>query len=224
MNRVSQLPQRFARWLAFTGFFALVVFVIAGRFDLPMVNAYVAITAAVFLVATLFVDPGLMKERTRRRQTGEDPRRLALLRVMFVASMLVALFDVGRFHWSDTVPRPLQAVALIVASVALAWTLWAVAANRFFVPVIRIQPERDHRVVAEGPYALVRHPGYAGNILNAPASVLALGSWWALVPALAISLLFVARTAHEDRFLREHLDGYREYASRVRFRLVPHLW
>jgi protein-S-isoprenylcysteine O-methyltransferase Ste14 len=221
---VSQLPQRFARWLLFTGIFALVVFVVAGRFDLPMVNAYVATSAALFFVATLFVDPELMKERTRRGQAGADPRRLALLRVLFVAFLLTALLDVGRFHWSDTVPPSLQAGALVVAAGSLAWTLWAVAANRFFVPVIRIQAERGHRVVAEGPYARVRHPGYAGNVLSAPATALALGSWWALVPALAISLLFVARTAHEDRFLREHLDGYREYASRVRYRLVPHLW
>ena len=224
MVHVSQLPQRFARWFVLTGVFALVIFVVAGRFDLPMVNAYVAITAVIFLVATLFVDPDLMKERTRRGQTGEDPRRLALLRFCFIAFLLTALLDVGRFHWSDSVPRPLQAAALVVASAALAWTLWAVAANRFFVPVIRIQSERGHRVVTAGPYARVRHPGYAGNVVAMPATALALGSWWALLPALAISLLFVLRTAHEDRYLREHLDGYRDYAARVPWRLVPHVW
>jgi protein-S-isoprenylcysteine O-methyltransferase Ste14 len=222
--RVTQLPQRFARWFVFTGIFALAMFVVAGRLDLPMLNAYVAATAALFLAATPFVDPALMKERTRRGQKGEDPGRLLLIRVLFAGFLLVALLDIGRFHWSDTVPRALQVAALLVAAGAMAWTFWALAANRFFVPVIRIQTERGHAVVSDGPYAWVRHPGYAGNVLSAPATALALGSWWALVPALAISVLFAQRAAHEDRFLAEHLEGYREYAARVRFRLVPHLW
>jgi protein-S-isoprenylcysteine O-methyltransferase Ste14 len=222
--RVAQLPQRLARWLLFTSIFALAMYVVAGRLDLPMLNAYVAATAALFLVATLFVDPELLKERTRRGQKGEDPLRLALIRVLFAAFLLVALLDIGRFHWSDTVPRVLQLASLLVATAAMAWTFWALAANRFFLPVIRIQAERGHGVVSDGPYAWVRHPGYAGNVLSAPATALALGSWWALVPALAISILFAMRTAHEDRFLEEHLEGYREYAARVRFRLAPHVW
>src|SRR5262245_66322146 len=129
-----------------------------------MLNAYVGVLAAVFLVASLFVDPDLMRERMRRGQTGADTRRLAVIRLLFIAFVLVALFDIGRFHWSDSVPRPLQMTALLVAALGMAWTFWAVVVNRYFVPVIRIQSERGHRVVSEGPYALVRHPGYLGNI------------------------------------------------------------
>ena len=224
MIRVSLSPQRIARWFVFTSLFALAMFCVTGRLDLPMLNAFVAMCAGIFLVATLFVDPELIRERTRRGQTSADPLRLALIRVLFLGFLLVALLDVGRFHWSDTVPRALQVASLLVTAGSMAWTFWAVAANRFFLPVIRIQAERGHRVVSEGPYARIRHPGYAGNVLSAPASALALGSWWALVPALAVSLLFVLRAAHEDRFLREHLEGYRDYAARVRYRLVPHVW
>lgn len=222
--RNARLPGRLGRWLVFMSLFAIAVFAAAGRLDLPMLNLYVGATAALFLVASLFVDPGLLKERTRRGQKGADPVRLALLKGVYFACMLTALLDVGRFHWSDTVPRGLQVAALVTAVGAMAWTFWALAVNRFFVPVIRIQPERGHAVVSTGPYAWVRHPGYAGSVLSAPASVLAIGSWWALAPALALSLLFVFRTAHEDRFLKERLEGYREYAALVRFRLVPHLW
>lgn len=224
MIRVSHVPQRLARWFVFMSLLALATFGVAGRLDLPTLNAYVAMIAGFFLAATLLVDPDLMKERTRRGQTGADPLRLALIRLLFLAFLVLALLDIGRFHWSDTVPVALQVASLLAVAGALAWTFWAVVVNRFFVPVIRIQAERGHRVVTEGPYARVRHPGYAGNVVLAPASALALGSWWALAPALAISLLFVMRAAHEDRFLREHLEGYREYASRVRFKLVPHLW
>jgi len=221
---VSHLPQRLARWLAFTSLLAAVILSVAGRLDLPMLNAFLGVGAAVFLLGALIVDPELVKERLRRGQTGEDSLRLALVRVLFLAFLSVALLDIGRFHWSDTVPRALQAASLLVVAGSLAWTLWAVSVNRFFVPVIRIQEERGHRVVSAGPYALVRHPGYAGLVIAAPASALALGSWWALAPALALSFLFLRRAAHEDRFLRERLEGYREYAARVRFRLVPHVW
>ena len=224
MIHVSHIPQRLGRWFVFTSISALVFYVVAGRFDLPMLNAYVGVLAATFLVASLFVDPDLMRERLRRGQTGADPRRLAVIRLLFVAFVLIALFDIGRFHWSDSVPRALQVAALLVATAGMAWTFWAVVANRYFVPVIRIQPERGHRVVTEGPYAWVRHPGYLGNVIAAPATAIALGSWWALVPALAIAALFVARAAHEDRFLRGNLAGYADYAARVRWRLVPGLW
>lgn len=224
MLHVSHVPQRLGRWFVFTSISALVFYVVAGRFDLPMLNAYLGVLAATFLVASFFVDPDLMRERLRRGQTGADPRRLAVIRLLFVAFVLIALFDIGRFHWSDTVPRALQVAALLVAAAGMAWTFWAVVANRYFVPVIRIQPERGHRVVTDGPYAWVRHPGYLGNVIAAPATAIALGSWWALVPALAIAALFVARTSHEDRFLRANLQGYADYAARVRWRLVPGLW
>ncbi len=221
---VSQLPRRLARWLVITAVLAALMLGVAGRRDLPMLNAYVVTCAVVLLWATLIVDPDRMKERLRRGPKGEDPVRLALIRIFFLATFALALFDIGRLHWSDSVPRGVQVAALAAAAVSFSLTLWALSVNRFFVPAVRIQSERGHEVVTRGPYARVRHPGYAGMVLGAPATALALGSWWALLPAIAVSFLFLRRTAHEDRFLREHLGGYADYARRVRYRLVPGLW
>jgi protein-S-isoprenylcysteine O-methyltransferase Ste14 len=176
------------------------------------------------LLGTLVIDGELARERFRRGQTGEDPARLVWLRGVFLALFVYALLDIGRLHWTDRTPPGLQAGALLVFSLAFLWELWAVSVNRFFVPVIRIQAERGHRVVSDGPYAIVRHPGYAGMTLMAPATALALGSWGALVPGLVLSALLLARAAHEDRFLHDHLEGYAEYAARVRFRLLPGMW
>ena len=162
--------------------------------------------------------------RNQRGQKGEDPARLLLIRLLSLATYTIALLDIGRWHLSDSVPRGLQVIALVLTGAAFLWIVWALSANRFFVPVIRIQAERGHAVVSAGPYGLIRHPGYAGTVVGIPASALALGSWWALVPALAASLLFVRRAAHEDRFLRQHLDGYLGYAERVRYRLLPGVW
>jgi protein-S-isoprenylcysteine O-methyltransferase Ste14 len=96
--------------------------------------------------------------------------------------------------------------------------------NRFFSIAVRIQTDRGHRLVSSGPYRSVRHPGYLGMSVAGPASVLALGSWLALVPALLYALLIVRRAALEDRYLRTELDGYAAFAARVRYRLIPGVW
>jgi protein-S-isoprenylcysteine O-methyltransferase Ste14 len=88
----------------------------------------------------------------------------------------------------------------------------------------RIQEDRNHRVVAKGPYRIVRHPMYAGVILGVLGLPLALGSWWALIPAGLLSGLFVVRTALEDQMLLRQLPGYAEYAQRTRHRLLPGIW
>lgn len=225
MFQVTQLPQRLARWVVFVAVLLAIALSLAGRRDLPLLNAFLAVSAALMLIGVLIMDPDLARERWRRGQTGEDPARLALIRLLFLGLFVFALLDIGRLHWSDAVPPGVQMGALVLFTLAFLWGLWAVSVNRFFVPVIRLQPERGHQVVSTGPYAFVRHPGYAAMTLMSPAGPLALGSWWAVAPALVLSALFVARAAHEDRFLQQNLAGYADYyAARVRFRLLPGVW
>jgi protein-S-isoprenylcysteine O-methyltransferase Ste14 len=169
------------------------------------------------------VDRALLRERVRRGQTGEDPARLLAIRFLVLAHLVLGIVEAAR-GGTAAMPQALRVAGLMVLAPSLAWTMWAVSVNRFFVPVIRVQNERGHAVVSDGPYAWLRHPGYAGMVSAMPASALALGSWWALVPALLVALLFVRRVAHEDRFLLGALPGYSDYAARVRSRLVPGLW
>ncbi|MFQ5875494.1 MAG: methyltransferase family protein, partial [Dehalococcoidia bacterium] len=98
------------------------------------------------------------------------------------------------------------------------------ASNAFFSMTVRIQEDRGHTVATGGPYRYVRHPGYVGTILFQIATPLMLGSVWAFIPCGLAALLIVVRTALEDRTLHEELDGYKEYAQRVRYRLLPGLW
>jgi protein-S-isoprenylcysteine O-methyltransferase Ste14 len=93
--------------------------------------------------------------------------------------------------------------------------------NAYFATVVRIQNDRGHTVCATGPYRFVRHPGYVGGIIQSFAIPVMLGSLWALIPGGVAALLMVFRTAPEDRTLRDELDGYRGYTSRVRYRLLP---
>jgi protein-S-isoprenylcysteine O-methyltransferase Ste14 len=101
---------------------------------------------------------------------------------------------------------------------------WAAGVNRFYSRFVRIQTERGHAVISDGPYRYLRHPGYLGQILFSLASALALGSLWALIPGSLFALLLVVRTGLEDRTLLEELEGYRDYRQRVRHRLIPYLW
>ena len=112
--------------------------------------------------------------------------------------------------------------ALVLAGGAL--VNWAVGHNRFFSAIIRIQHDRGHRVVDSGPYAVVRHPGYLGALLNTLGATMALGSSWGAVVSVVVGVLMVVRTGLEDATLRRELDGYAEYASRVRARLLPGVW
>jgi protein-S-isoprenylcysteine O-methyltransferase Ste14 len=96
--------------------------------------------------------------------------------------------------------------------------------NPFAEPSVRIQWDRGHRVVDTGPYAIVRHPLYAASSFLVAGMPLAMGSYWALVPVAAGALVLIVRTVLEDRVLRDELPGYRDYASRVRSRLVPGVW
>jgi len=101
---------------------------------------------------------------------------------------------------------------------------WGMVSNKFFSTAVRIQTDRDHTVASGGPYRYVRHPGYVGYITASFATALALGSLWALIPAGLTMCLLVVRTALEDQTLQDELDGYKEYAQQVRYRLLPGVW
>src|SRR5947209_12268010 len=205
-------------WLIVTVLVAVILFGCAGRWDLPLFWAYLGVFAAPFLVFALTMyDPDLARERLRPGPGGKD--WLFVVGRSFVpAHWAVAGLDVGRFHWSDTVPFGVQVAGLAGFAASFGVILWAAAVNRFFSPVIRIQKERGHHVVTGGPYGYVRHPAYAAMIFGFPFSALALGSWWSLLPAGAFALLVIRRTALEDRTLREELEGYAGYAGKVRRR------
>ena len=162
---------------------------------------------------------------TAQAGAGRPDRYLRLIALPFIlAHLIVAGLDVGRFHWSRPMPAGVQAVALIGYAAGMALSVYAMANNRFFSPVVRIQHERGHPLVTSGPYRFVRHPGYTGLIVASLCGGIALGSWWSLVPLAPFVGMFLRRTAMEDRFLHDGLEGYAGYARRVRYRLVPGLW
>ena len=141
----------------------------------------------------------------------------------FVALPLVAGLDF-RFGWTGPVDVAWHVVGAVLFAAGLALFGWAMVANAYFSTAARIQRDRGQTVCREGPYRIVRHPGYSGTILQSIGAPLLLGSAWALLPGLAAVAAIVGRTWFEDRMLRAELPGYADYARQVRKRLVPLVW
>jgi len=209
---------------------AAILFLSSGRLDWWFAWVYLGIFVigvGVNSFVLLRINPELIAERARQftPETKKWDRILATLWGLMsgVVSLMVAGLDV-RFGWPPQIPLTVQLIAMLLHMFGSAFAGWALVSNAFFAGTVRIQTERGHTVVSTGPYRFVRHPGYAGWIVSNLAVVIFLGSIWALLPAVIAVVALVARTALEDRTLREELPGYEEYAQRVRYRLVPGIW
>ena len=169
--------------------------------------------------------PGITAERQNKESFHNakawDKVLAPLMALSVVFPMVIAAGLDHRYNWSPEFPLWLNVIGFILILLGYAFATWALAENRFFSGVVRIQTDRGHVVCDSGPYRFVRHPGYAGNILPLFGIVLALGSLWTLIPAAVALIITVIRTALEDQTLQEELPGYRDYARRVRFRLIP---
>jgi protein-S-isoprenylcysteine O-methyltransferase Ste14 len=139
------------------------------------------------------------------------------------AILILAGLD-ERFGWVGSIPLGVQIAAFILMGATYPLFTWAMVSNKYFSTIVRIQKERGHTVQTGGPYRFVRHPGYASLLFSYITIPIALGSLWACIPmALLVVNLFV-RTALEDRTLQNELEGYKDYAACVRFRLLPGIW
>jgi protein-S-isoprenylcysteine O-methyltransferase Ste14 len=172
--------------------------------------------------------PGLTAERQNIESVQDAKAWDKVLAPLMAVSVVFPLVIVAgldhRYNWSPEFPSWLIVIGFVLISLGYAFAAWALAENRFFSSVVRIQTDRGHVVCDSGPYRFVRHPGYAGNILPLFGIVLALGSVWTLIPAAVALIITVIRTVFEDKTLQEELPGYRDYARRVRYRLIPGLY
>ena len=202
-----------------------VLFGSAGRVDLPWFWALIGIHTAVLAINLSLMEPGLREERMSLKRRGGCDRSMRVMLLPFVvAHVVVAGLDVGRFGWSGPVRWEVHVVGLVGYCAGVALAVWAMAVNRFFAPVVRIQSERGHHVISGGPYAFVRHPAYLGFLIALVAEAFMLGSYWCLAPLIGAVVVIMKRTVLEDRFLHESLVGYREYARAVRYRMARGVW
>jgi protein-S-isoprenylcysteine O-methyltransferase Ste14 len=206
--------------------FAALLFGAAGRWDWPMAWAFVAVYTAFCIAAFVALPAPLIVERSRLMAGGtrsDIALAIGFFSLLYLATFVTCGLD-ARFAWSPPLPAWLSWGALGVFAAGYGFAFAAMRANPFFATVVRVQRERGHRVVDSGPYAVVRHPGYAGAMVAHLAVPIALGSLWALIPAALGSLLLAMRVLNEERTLVGGLDGYAAYRTRVRWRLLPGVW
>jgi protein-S-isoprenylcysteine O-methyltransferase Ste14 len=220
------------------GFLSFAVFLVvmtasmflgAGRLDWTPGWVFLAVYLLVAVVAVAYLwrtNPEILVARSSfhwSEQTFAHKVVFVLLLVLFMVIFPVAGFDAGRFQFS-TVPSWLAIVGYLLFLVGNAGAVWVMRVNKFAEPSVSIQTDRSHKVIDNGPYSVVRHPLYAFTFFLCLGMPLALYSYWAFVPTGLAYLILVVRTAMEDRLLYSELVGYKEYASRVRFRLIPGVW
>ncbi len=176
-------------------------------------------------ILVLWKNPGVIAARGKVPKSTWTYEKIILppYMLLFLGLPVVAGLDAVRFEWSS-LPFETTYAGIALLLLALVPVSAALVTNPYLEGTMRIQEEKGHTVITTGPYRLVRHPMYVGMILLPLSTPLALGSVWAFLPAGVMALLMVVRTAFEDRALTSELPGYREYAQRTRYRLLPGIW
>jgi len=149
---------------------------------------------------------------------------MAIFFIAGIALYIVPGFDVVRYGWSEPLPLWMKIVAIIIHIPCFFGLGWVMRENTYLAQVVKIDEQRDHQVITTGPYTLVRHPMYTIVITLLFAVPVALGSRYALILAVLLTLLLIIRTYLEDRTLHYELDGYEEYAKQTPYRLIPGIW
>jgi protein-S-isoprenylcysteine O-methyltransferase Ste14 len=208
---------------------AATFFIAAGNLFIGRAWLYFGFLALVYTVSSLIFikfNPELLNERAKERENTKSWDKLLLslyLLIGFFGINLVAGLDVGRFHWSG-LAMGYMIPGTIIYLVSAALGAWAMVTNKYFEATVRIQEDRDHHVVRDGPYRIVRHPGYLAILLGIAAIPLMIGSLYAFYCSAAVFIIMITRTALEDGALRQELKGYSDYAQKVRYRLIPYIW
>lgn len=209
-------------------FLLALLFVPAGTLNWP--EAWIFLIFYLSVVGGVMIwlkknDPDLLKERmsTKKDVKGWDKKIMIVYTLLLMIMLAVTGFDAVRFGWSH-VPFALKALGFLGFIPAMILVFWPMTQNPYLSRMVRIQKERGHQVCTTGPYKYVRHPMYGGVILFILSLPLFLGSLYALIPGSMIAFLFMLRTLLEDKTLHEELPGYKEYAKRVRYKLIPGVW
>lgn len=201
-------------------------FAAAGSLDWPMAWGFAAVLVGLSVVSFAILSPELIAERSHipaQLERGDLLLTIAFVSLLYPVTLIVAGLD-RRLGWSTPIPASIEVIGIVLYAGGIGFGVWAMRVNAFFSGFARLQQDRSQRVIDSGPYAFVRHPGYAGAIVAQLGLPLALGSCWAYLPTVLGLGLLLVRTAREDRMLARGLAGYSEYAARVRFRLVPGIW
>jgi len=217
----------FAGLVFLVAILGLALFGAAGTVEYWQARAFLAVFGVAITAITMDLaahDPALLERRVQAGPVAEQKTSQKVIQ-SFASLAFLAVFVVSgldhRFGWSE-VPAPLAIAGDVLVALGLYIVFRVFRANTFTSATIEVA--REQQVVTTGPYAIVRHPMYAGAFVMMVGVVLALGSWWA-APAVAVLVgVIVWRLLDEEKLLATELSGYAEYRTKVKYRLVPFVW
>lgn len=206
---------------------AAMLFAAAGTLDYWQAWLFLAAYSASSLAITLYLmrkDPALLERRKRGGPTAEKETTqkviMSFASLAFIGLLIVPALD-RRFAWSQ-MPSSVSLAGDVIFLLGWVAIFFVFRENSFASATVELAP--DQRVVSTGPYALVRHPMYAGGLVMLLGIPIALGSWWGLLVIVALIPALIWRLIDEERFLARNLPGYAEYQRKLRYRLIPMIW
>ena len=213
--------------VALTVAMGLLLFVPAGTLEYRQAWVYLAIFIGASLLISLYLlrkDPALLQRRMRGGPTAEKETTQKIIMlfasIAFIALLIVPALDY-RFDWSS-VPVVVEVAGDLLVAIGFYFIFLVYKENSFTSATIEVA--ENQKVISTGPYALVRHPMYASASLYLIGTPLALGSYWGFLALVGMMPFLIWRLFDEERFLANHLPGYREYQKKVQHRLVPYIW
>jgi len=204
---------------------AVIIFAAAGTLSLSRAWIFFGVLLIYYLISGFIVfklNPEVVKERAEMKKDIKPWDKIfgAAYLLSLIAIPLIAGLDAGRYQWS-TVSIKFLVPGLILYILFSMFAQWAIVVNKYFELYVRIQKDRGHKVIMNGPYSIIRHPGYAGIIFQNILFPLIIGSVYAFIPVALLAIFFIIRTELEDKTLQKELEGYKEYTKKVKYRLLP---
>ncbi len=230
MNDSQQLDKRklflltLARLVVGLALIAGLLFLCAGTLDYWHTWLYIATLFLLLSVSFNWLirkDPQLLERRMRTQEREKTQRWVIGISGVWLTLLYVLPGLDRRFHWSQ-VPLWLVLIGVGMVIMGYAFDMQVIHVNRFASRVVEVMQEQ--KVISSGPYTLVRHPMYLAILVFIFGTALALGSYWALIPAALMAPVLAVRLIAEEKTLRRSLPGYEEYTRRVRWRLIPGVW
>lgn len=224
----QKIVQRIRQVLITMAVQAALLFLFAGTFTWDWGWVYLAtyFVGILFNALLLFrVNPAVIAERADSGNArGWDLLWGGLSFILVMIGLpIVGALDF-RLGWSAEISLPLHLAGVALFFIGNLLFGWAMAVNARFATVVRVGEEGTHPVAMDGPYRIVRHPGYLGFCLQAVGLPLLLGTWWGFILTLLGIVFMVIRTALEDRTLQAELTGYDLLVAQTRYRLIPGVW
>lgn len=220
-NIISRLIQVFSV-LTLQG---AVLFIAAGTLSWKWAWAVMLLSVFLLMINWILLPAELIEERGRKKENVKKWDKMLTSIISFHVILMFVFSGLDhRFDWTGKVPIIINIAGLVFIFLGSMVFTWSMLSNKFFSTMVRLQTDRQHTVVTEGPYKYIRHPGYLGYMTFTFATPVALGTFWGLIFSGITCVLLIVRTALEDATLKKELTGYAEYTEKIKYKLIPFLW